>query len=37
LIAAWPQIIAVIPAASRFPNGSLQAIAVRRPAYANAQ
>ena len=32
LIAAWQQIIAVIPAASRFPNGSRQPIAVRSPA-----
>ena len=37
LIAAWPQMSAVMPAARRFPNGSLQAIASRRPAYANAQ
>jgi hypothetical protein len=37
LIAAWPHVSAVIPAASRFPNGSLHAIASRSPAYANAQ
>jgi hypothetical protein len=37
LIAAWPLISAVIPAARRFPNGSLQESASRRPAYANAQ
>ena len=37
LIAACPQTSAVIPAASRFPNGSRQRIASRRPAYAKAQ
>ena len=37
LIAACPQTSAVIPAASRLPNGSLHVIASRRPAYANAQ
>lgn len=37
LIAAWPQMSAVMPAASRFPNGSLHAIARRSPAYAKAQ
>jgi len=37
LIAACPQTRAVMPAASRFANGSLQAIAIRVPAYANAQ
>ena len=37
LIAACPQTSAVIPAASRFPKGSLQLIASRRPAYAKAQ
>jgi hypothetical protein len=30
--AACPQMSAVTPAASRFPKGSLQAIAIRRPA-----
>lgn len=37
LIAACPQMRAVIPAARRFPNGSLHPIARRRPAYAKAQ
>ena len=37
LIAACPHTSAVMPAARRFPNGSLHAIARRRPAYANAQ
>jgi hypothetical protein len=32
LIAAWPQTSAVMPAASRLPNGSLQEIASRKPA-----
>jgi len=32
LIAAWPQMSAVMPAASRLPKGSLQPIASRRPA-----
>ena len=36
LIAAWPQTSAVIPAASRFANGSRQAMASRTPAYAKA-
>ena len=37
LIAAWPQTSIVSAAARRFPNGSRQAIAIRRPAYAKAQ
>ena len=37
LIAACPQTSAVIPAASRFPKGSRQAIASLIPAYAKAQ
>lgn len=37
LIAACPQTSAVMPAARRFPNGSLQPMARRSPAYANAQ
>jgi len=32
LIAAWPQISTVSPVASRFPNGSLQRIAMSKPA-----
>ena len=36
LISAWPQTSVVIPAASRFPNGSLQVSATRKPAYAKA-
>src|SRR6266487_141617 len=34
LITAWAQTSAVRPAASRFPKGSLQRSATRRPAYA---
>jgi hypothetical protein len=37
LMAAWPVTRAVIPAASRFPNGSLHVSASRSPAYAKAQ
>jgi len=37
LIAACPQTSAVIPAASRFANGSREAIASRTPAYAKVQ
>ena len=36
LIAAWPQISTVRPAASSLPNGSLQASAMRKPAQAKA-
>ena len=36
LITACPQTSVVIPAARRFPNGSLQARATRKPAYAKA-
>ena len=37
LIAACPQTSAVTPAASRLANGSLQAMAIRTPAYAKEQ
>jgi hypothetical protein len=37
LIAACPQTSAVMPAASRFPNGSLHPSATRSPAYAKTQ
>ena len=36
LIRAWPQTSVVIPAASRFPKGSLQVSATRKPAYEKA-
>lgn len=32
LISAWPQTSVVMPAASRFPKGSLQPSATRKPA-----
>jgi hypothetical protein len=37
LIAAWPQTRAVMPAASRFANGSREVMASRTPAYPKAQ